>query len=204
MEGETDIFLLCFISVKYLYMKKILTLLILFSAAFSLQQAQAQSGMSYEEWRASAGKAKKAATKPAKSAKAKTTAEANSAKAVAPKAAMTAPAGTFTGTIPCADCKGISTELVLNEGTNGSSRSFTMKQTYIGKPADKNLVVSSGKWFLAKGNNQDPDAIMLQLIPTEGDTGMMYFVQVSDTEIKLFDKQQDEIKSKHNYSLKKQ
>jgi len=185
-------------------MKKILTLFILFSAAYSLQPAHAQSGMSYEEWRASAGKPKKPAAKPAKSAKAATAPKAGTTAAAAPKATMAAPAGTFAGTLPCADCKGINTELVLNEGTSGSGRSFTMKQTYLGKPADKNVVVSSGKWFLAKGNNQDPGAIMLQLIPTEGDTGMMYFVQVSDAEIKLLDRQQGEIKSKHNYSLRKQ
>ena len=192
------------VSVKNLCMKKILTLFLLFSAAFSLQQVHAQSGMSYEEWRASAGKPKKTAAKPAKSARAATAPKAGTAAAEAPKTTMAAPAGTFAGTIPCADCKGISTELVLNEGVNGSGRSFTLKQTYMGKPADKNVAVSTGKWFLAKGNNQDPDAIMLQLIPTEGDTGMLYFVQVSDSEIKLLDRQQGEIKSKHNYSLRKQ
>lgn len=201
-EAKLVYFLLCFIPVKYLYMKTILTLFVLFSVTLSLRQAQAQSGMSYEEWRASAGKAKKTVTKPAKSTEAKAPVKAT-VEAAAPKAAMAAPTGTFLGTIPCADCQGISTELVLNGEANGSSRSFAMKQAYLGKPADKNVVLSSGKWFLAKGNNQDPDAIMLQLIPTEGDTDMLYFEQVSDTEIKLLDKKHDEIKSNHNYSLKK-
>lgn len=184
-------------------MKTILTLFILFTVTFGLQQAQAQSGMSYDEWRASAGGGKKAAKKPAKAAKAKSTAKESKAEAAAPKTAMAAPAGTFSGTIPCADCKGIETELVLNGDANGSGRTFTMKQTYLGKPADKNVVVSSGKWFLAKGNNQDPDAMMLQLIPTEGSNDMLYFVQVSDTEIKLLDKKQKAIQRNHSYSLKK-
>ncbi|GAA4425655.1 hypothetical protein GCM10023188_06810 [Pontibacter saemangeumensis] len=184
-------------------MKTILTLCILFSMTFGLQQVQAQSAMSYDEWRASAGGGKKAAKKPAKATKAKSSTKEGKAEAAAPKTAMAAPAGTFRGTIPCTDCKGIDTELVLNGDANGSSRTFTMRQTYLGKPADKNVVVSSGKWFLAKGNNQDPDAMTLQLIPTEGINDMLYFVQVSDTEIKLLDKKQTAIQRNHNYSLKK-
>lgn len=173
-------------------MKTILSLFVLLSMTFGLQQAQAQSGKSYEEWRAAA-KAKKTAAKTAKASK----------KSNAPKAAMAAPAGTFMGTFPCADCQGINTELMLNGGANGASRSFTMKQTYLGKPAGKNVVTSSGKWFLAKGNKQDPNAVVLQLIPTEGDVELLYFLQVSDSEIKLLDRTQAEIQSKHNYSLKK-
>ena len=62
---------------------------------------------------------------------------------------------------------------------------------------------SSGKWFLAKGNKQNPDAVVLQLIPTAGDIDPMYFLQVSDTEVKLLTKTQDEIGSSKNHSLKK-
>jgi uncharacterized lipoprotein NlpE involved in copper resistance len=184
-------------------MKTILTLSILVSVALGLQQAQAQSGMSYEEWRKSASSRSKTATKPARATKAKTTTAKAEKKPAAKAAALPAPAGTFTGTIPCADCQGISTELELNGGANGASRSFTMTQTYLGKPADKNVVTSSGKWFLAKGNKQDPDAVVLQLIPTAGNIDPMYFLQVSETEVKLLDRKQAEIQSQHNYSLKK-
>ena len=169
-------------------MKTILALLVLFSVTFGQQQAQAQS--SYEAWRASA-KDKKAT---AKSAKAKT---------ASLKAAMAAPAGTFVGTIPCADCQGISTELVLKSGARNTSGSFTMKQTYLGKPAGENVITNSGKWFLAKGNKQNPDAAVLQLIPTEDNVELLYFLQVSESEIKLLDREQQEIKSRLNYSLKK-
>jgi len=37
--------------------------------------------------------------------------------------------GTYSGTLPCADCEGIQTELVLNE-----DMTFVRKQTYLGKP----------------------------------------------------------------------
>lgn len=176
-------------------MKTILALLVLFSMTFGQQQAQAQS--SYEAWRAAA-KERKATAKTAKAGKAKA-----GAKAADPKAAMAAPAGTFVGTIPCADCQGINTELTLKSGDRSTSGSFTMKQTYLGKPASKNVVTNSGRWFLAKGNKQNPDAAVLQLIPTEDNMELLYFLQVSDSEIKLLDRQQQVIKGKHNYSLKK-
>ncbi|RDV13648.1 copper resistance protein NlpE [Pontibacter diazotrophicus] len=183
-------------------MKTMFALLVLFSVALGQQQVKAQSAKTYEEWKKSTPKKRsKTATKPAKATKAKTTAKAEE-KTAAP-AAMAAPTGTFSGTFPCTDCQGINTELVLNGGADGSSRSFTMKQTYLGKPADKSIVTSSGKWFLAKGNKQNPDAVVLQLIPTEGNIDPMYFLQVSDSEVKLLDRQQAEMQGQQRYSLKK-
>ncbi|MHC2991569.1 hypothetical protein OB13_08230 [Pontibacter sp. HJ8] len=187
-----------------LIMKTILSLLVLFSITLGLQQVQAQEGRSYEEWLQSSASGKKTvAAKPARSTKpaARPAAE---EKATAPAAALAAPMGTFKGNLPCADCQGITTELSLNGGSNGTSRTFTLKQTYQGKPADKGVVTSSGKWFLAKGNKQDPDAVILQLIPTAGNIDPMYFLQVSESEVKLLDRQQAEIASRNNYSLKKQ
>lgn len=195
-------------------MKTIFALLVLFSVVLSQQQAQAQEAQSYEEWRKSLAKGNKKAAKakvPAKAATSKTpTAKATAAKAEnktevkAAAPAMAAPAGFFTGTLPCTDCQGIISELELTGNTNGSNRSFSLKQTYLGKPADKSVVLSSGKWFLAKGNKQDPDAVVLQLIPTSGKIDPMYFLQVSETEVKLLNRQQAEIKGQQNYILKRQ
>lgn len=198
-------------------MKTIFALLVLFSVALSQQQAQAQEAQSYEEWRKSLAKGNKKAAKatkakvPAKAATSKTpTAKATAAKAEnktevkAAAPAMAAPAGFFTGTLPCTDCQGIISELELTGNVNGSNRSFSLKQTYLGKPADKSVVLSSGKWFLAKGNKQDPDAVVLQLIPTSGKIDPMYFLQVSETEVKLLNRQQAEIKGQQNYILKRQ
>lgn len=204
-------------------MKTIFALLVLFSVALSQQQVQAQEVQSYEEWRKGLAKGSKTASKPAAKAtkatppaKAATTktaktppvkATANAEgkteiKAAAP--AMAAPAGFFTGTLPCTDCQGIQTELELTGDANGSNRSFALKQTYLGKPADKSVVLSTGKWFLAKGNKQDPDAVVLQLIPTSGKIDPMYFLQVSESEVKLLTRQQAEIKGQQNHILKRQ
>lgn len=185
-------------------MKTIFAFLVLFSSTLCISEVQAQSGRSYEEWLREAANGQKSVAKRTTSGKAKTTEARTEDTPPAADPVMAAPAGTFTGTLPCADCQGISTELSLNGGANGSSRTYTMKQTYLGKPADKSVVTSSGKWFLAKGNRQDPDAVVLQLIPTAGNIDPMYFLQVNDKEVKLLDRQQAEIKSRHNHSLKKQ
>lgn len=195
-------------------MKTIIALFALFSLTLGLQQVQAQSGKSYEEWlKESRGGAKKTTAKaPAKgkatAVKGKaSTAKAGSANAAeeTPEAApvLAPPSGTFSGTLACKDCRGIKTELILSPNAKGSNGSFSMKQIYEGRPADKSVVNSSGKWFIAKGNKQNPDAVVLQLIPTAGDIDPMYFLQVSDTEVKLLNRTQDEIESSQNYSLRK-
>jgi uncharacterized lipoprotein NlpE involved in copper resistance len=185
------------------YMKTIITLIILFVCSLSMQQAKAQSsGKSYQEWLEENTGRKTAARTPA-APKAKPAAN-NVEPEDKPVPVLAAPAGTFKGTLACSDCQGINTELTLSSGPNGANRTFTMKQTYMGRPADKSVVNSSGKWFPAKGNKQDPDAVILQLIPTAGNIDPMYFLQVSDTEVKLLDRTQNEIKSHSNNSLKKQ
>jgi uncharacterized lipoprotein NlpE involved in copper resistance len=185
-------------------MRTIIAFFILFSITLGLQQVQAQSGKSYEEWvKSNRGGAKKAPAKAPAKGKATTT-KAGAAKAAeeAPAAApaLAPPSGTFSGKLACKDCQGIQTELTLSGDSKGT---FTMKQIYVGRPADKSVVNSSGKWFLAKGNTQNPDAVVIQLIPTAGNIDPMYFLQVSDTEVKLLSRQQNEIEGSQNYSLKK-
>lgn len=189
-------------------MRTITALFVLFTLTLGLQQVQAQSGKSYEEWlKESRGGTKKTAAKtaPAKGKASSTKAGAAKAEEEAPAEApvLAPPSGKFMGTIACKDCRGIETELVLNPGAKGSSGSFSMKQTYVGRPADKSVVNSSGKWFIARGNKQNPDAVVLQLIPTAGNIDPMYFMQVSDNEVKLLNRTQDEIEGSQNYSLKK-
>lgn len=117
-----------------------------------------------------------------------------------PSAAYT---GTYRGTVPCADCQGITMELKLQENGKSKSKTFVLKQKYLGKPTNKNEYVVTGKWFMATGNKQNPKAKVLQLIP-DGKEGLMYFELMKDGSIKLLDNRQNQIKSKQNYTLKKQ
>ncbi|WP_276496424.1 copper resistance protein NlpE N-terminal domain-containing protein [Pontibacter litorisediminis] len=181
-------------------MRTIIAFFVLFSLTLGLQQAQAQSGKSYQEWlKESRSKSKTTAKKT--SAKGKTAAAAATAKEEAP--VMAPPVGTFRGTFACADCKGIRTELILSGSPKDANRSFTMRQMYVGKATDKNIVSGSGKWFLAKGNKQNPDAVILQLVPTDGDLDLMYFLQMSESEVKLLNNRQEEISDSKDYSLRK-
>ncbi|WP_299820715.1 copper resistance protein NlpE [uncultured Pontibacter sp.] len=116
------------------------------------------------------------------------------------KAAYT---GTYLGTIPCADCQGITMELTLQEAQKSKRKTFVLKQQYLGKPANKNIHTITGQWFLATGNKQNPKARILQLIPS-GKDELMYFELMKDGSIKLLDRTQRQIKSRHNYTLKKQ
>ena len=59
--------------------------------------------------------------------------------------------GTYRGTLPCADCEGIKTTVVLN-----TDNTFTLQQDYLGKPESK--MESSGKFFW----NKDGNAIILK------------------------------------------
>ena len=121
-------------------------------------------------------------------------------KSVSPNAAYT---GTYLGTIPCTDCQGITMELKLQENGRSKSKTFVLKQQYLGKPAKQNTHVVTGKWFMATGNKQNPKAKVLQLIP-DGKEDLIYFELLKDGSIKLLDNRQNQIKSKQNYTLKKQ
>ncbi len=171
---------------------KTITFFLLVALLLLGYSSSAQS--TYEAWLKSAGKKnqKTATTKTASKESASTT---NS------KTAAT-PAGTYSGTIPCADCQGILMELSIKGTHKDQNRTFILKQTYLGKPEGKNTFTSSGKWFLAKGNKQDPNASVLQLIP-KGNFEPIYLLQSGNTELKMLDRQQNVIKSKQNYSLLK-
>ncbi|WP_347158171.1 copper resistance protein NlpE [Pontibacter chitinilyticus] len=107
--------------------------------------------------------------------------------------------GTYVGTIPCADCAGIKVELTL---VDGKQKTYLLKQTYLGKKGAA-PTESRGKWFAATGNSQNAKAVIYQLIPDKA-YEPLYFLRLSDTRLKMLDHDQNEIKSKANYTLQKQ
>ena len=55
--------------------------------------------------------------------------------------------GPFVGTLPCADCEGIRTELTLwREAGSGAPSRFLLRETYLGKPRGAEVFESSGPW----------------------------------------------------------
>ncbi|AXT96783.1 copper resistance protein NlpE [Moraxella catarrhalis] len=57
------------------------------------------------------------------------------------------PQSTYTGTLPCADCSGVQTDLTLN-----SDGTFMMKQDYLGKPNGQ--VTTQGTYDINGVDNQ--------------------------------------------------
>ncbi len=99
--------------------------------------------------------------------------------------------GTYSGTLPCADCSGIKTSLSLN--TDGN---YSMNQTYLGK-GDAQAKESKGQWT----PSEDGTRIELDFNkPSERVT----FRQAEGKTIKMMGRDGQEISSKLNYSLTKQ
>ncbi|MBO9728891.1 MAG: copper resistance protein NlpE N-terminal domain-containing protein [Chitinophaga sp.] len=111
--------------------------------------------------------------------------------------ADTAAQVTYTGTLPCADCEGIVTELTLHRKPETS---FTMKETYLGK---NQTFPSEGNYVVLHGTPSDPSATVIQLNPDKDKNLQRYFQQVNIDELKMLDIEQRVIESNHNYTLKK-
>ena len=75
---------------------------------------------------------------------------------------------------------------------------YELNQKYLGRDADFN---ASGEWTTLRGNNADPDATIVELVG-KSDNASSYYLRSRDNLVML-DKNQNEIKSRLNYTLKK-
>lgn len=107
---------------------------------------------------------------------------------------------TYVGLLPCASCEGIETELTLSQaGPAAAEGTFVLKEKYVGEK--DGLFQATGLWTTLRGTPTDVNATVIQLNPDKV-IEARYYLKVSDTEIKLLDNEQREIKSPLNYSLK--
>jgi copper homeostasis protein (lipoprotein) len=109
--------------------------------------------------------------------------------------------GTFQGTLPCADCPGIKTELSLyhpnlytDEGT------YVLKTTYLDRTVKP--TVTQGEWTILRGDAADENASVYQLEPDHPDKSS-YYLRVNTNELRQLDKDEKEIKSALNFTLKR-
>ncbi|MEI2454966.1 copper resistance protein NlpE [Lysobacter firmicutimachus] len=136
---------------------------------------------------AEAPQAAEAAPAPAPAAPAEPTLVAEAPKAGFDAAAF---AGTFSGTLPCADCSGIDTKIDLK-----ADGSYTVDETYQGKK--DGAFKGDGHWAA------EEDGKRLRLDPnSKSDQDRVYEV-VSNDEIRLLDQEGKKIESELNYSLKR-
>ncbi|PTL80901.1 copper resistance protein NlpE [Vitiosangium sp. GDMCC 1.1324] len=100
----------------------------------------------------------------------------------------------YEGVLPCADCSGIQTELLLL-----ADGSYVLRESYQGK--GDNTFESRGRYNMTSGTQADPNATVYQLTPAEGED--RYFVATQEgQELRMLDRNKQEIRSQLNYSLK--
>lgn len=103
----------------------------------------------------------------------------------------------FVGVLPCDDCDGIRTELLLR-----SDGTFRLTETYLGRIASR-PVVEVGQWTTLRGNARDLDAVVYRINHDKLTTARNYLL-LPDGNIKQVDENQEEFPSAENYTLEKQ
>jgi uncharacterized lipoprotein NlpE involved in copper resistance len=108
--------------------------------------------------------------------------------------------GFYVGTLPCADCAGIRTELTLLSDGAGRA-SYWLKETYLGKPP-KDATFESGGGFQVEPAAYDAKAQVYRLTEARS-SEKRFFLRVSDDELRALDRSGQPIASKLDYSLKR-
>jgi copper homeostasis protein (lipoprotein) len=81
-----------------------------------------------------------------------------------PRAANLPRVGHFAGILPCADCRGIRTELILAGDWEGLNR-YHLTETYLGTSQGDRTVEREGAWTTLRGVPDDDNATVYQLDP---------------------------------------
>ncbi|MBK9637369.1 MAG: copper resistance protein NlpE N-terminal domain-containing protein [Bacteroidetes bacterium] len=101
---------------------------------------------------------------------------------------------TFEGILPCADCMGIKTNLVINN----DSLSYFLTETYMGKNNPDSVFLRSGTFTRLTAT--DSVSTILQLSAAKELSPLFYKV-IGDSILKKLDNQGQEILGNHNYLL---
>ncbi|POY35304.1 hypothetical protein C3K47_16095 [Solitalea longa] len=104
-------------------------------------------------------------------------------------------AAAYHGTLPCADCGGITTELSLYE-----DNTYELSEVYQGK-GDGKPFLSRGNYTTDKGFENDDKAV-LYVLDYDRQGHERYFLK-SNSELIMLDRTGKRIKSVHNYTLVK-
>jgi copper homeostasis protein (lipoprotein) len=92
--------------------------------------------------------------------------------------------GVFEGTLPCADCSGLRTQLTLSAKTSGADNgTFVTKYTYVGKGATRD---DTGTWKIVRGTPADKNAVIYELT-VKGATSKERWLQIGAGELQQVD-----------------
>lgn len=96
--------------------------------------------------------------------------------------------GPFVGTLPCADCDGIRTELLLyRDAASGQPARFLLRETYLGKPRGDGTVESSGPWQEVEAGGAGPVGRGVRVDPYQP-ARRRNFLRVGATALELLDR----------------
>jgi predicted secreted protein/uncharacterized lipoprotein NlpE involved in copper resistance len=109
--------------------------------------------------------------------------------------------GPFAGTLPCADCSGIRTELTLFAAQpSGAPLVYHLRSTYLGTPDGERAFTSSGQWKTVQGTPTDANARVYQIAFDKPDE-MRNFLRVDDNTLRALDRSGAEIESAAPHTL---
>lgn len=110
--------------------------------------------------------------------------------------------GHYTGVLPCADCRGINTKLILlaksQFDTGGGT--FELSEEYVGTRDGNRTVETRGRWILLRGTPTDVDATVYQLNAADSER-VVFYRRLPDQALRLLDREQRDIQSSADYTL---
>lgn len=108
--------------------------------------------------------------------------------------------GPYAGTLPCADCDGIVTELTLERDAKGAVVGYRLRQTYLTARPGEREFSSAGPARLVEGIAGNPKAGVLRLEGARAD-GPMLLLRLSPSALELLDREGRRVDSSHDYRL---
>lgn len=94
----------------------------------------------------------------------------------------------YAGVLPCTDCAGIRTELMLlQDPATGEPQIYELKETYLGSMSNdgEKTVTTRGKWTIAASTSGEPGMTVYRLDGGDKADGARSFERVSEQELRL-------------------
>jgi len=109
--------------------------------------------------------------------------------------------GPFVGTLPCADCEGIRTELTLfRDAASGAPSRFLLRRTYLGKSLREAVFDSSGPWQEVDDSVAASAGGRVRVDPYQP-SERLSFLRVGPTTLELLDRSELRIRTRANLKL---
>jgi len=123
----------------------------------------------------------------------------------APPTSQAVLVGVYKGTLPCADCSGLDTQLKLYaKGKFDTTYALYIEtRTYRGTHNGDIAYSDRGEWAVLKGSASDPNATVYQLNPDRPSESQFYLLQESGAVLRQLDRELKPISSQMNITLRR-